>query len=160
MLSPIAPVGSERIHHKVEGRMIRIMLVILAVTMVTAEAVEDGRKLVEMPPEVQATLRLEMMDHLAAINELIGYIGSSELTRAAEVAEERMGVSSMGKHRQSGMGPGRFMPPEMRAFGMAMHQASSRFAKIAEQGDLQASVAALQEVTATCVACHYTYRVR
>jgi len=140
--------------------MLRIILVILAVTTATAEAVEDGRTLVEMPPEVQATLRLEMMDHMAAINELIGYLGSGDLKRVAEVAEKRMGVSSMGKHRQTAMGPGRFMPPEMRAFGMAMHQSSSRLAEIAEQGDLQESVAALQEVTAACVACHYTYRVR
>jgi len=132
--------------------------VLLPVTWADTSA--DTRTQVEMPAETQTLLRLEMMDHMAAVNELLGYLGSGDLDRAAETAEERMGLSSMGKHRATGMGPGRFMPPEMRQIGLGMHTAASEFAKTAAQGDLQASVAALQQVTAACVACHNAYRIR
>jgi hypothetical protein len=142
--------------------MLRIgqIMLFLLLPVAWADSSVDRRTLVEMPAETQALLRLEMMDHMAAINELIGYLGNGDLDSAATAAEERMGLSSMGKHRSKGSGPGRFMPPEMRQIGVSMHMAASEFAKTAAQGDLQPSVAALQQVTAACVACHNAYRVR
>ena len=71
-----------------------------------------------------------------------------------------MGKSSMGKHRESGMGPGRFMPLEMRNIGWNMHEAASRFAAVAAEGDTGAAYTALQQVTGACVACHNAYRTR
>jgi len=143
------------------GLLTSVAVIASAVALtVASETAEDRRELVEVPPEVRIVLGEEMREHLAAVNEVLGYLGGGQLERAAEVAETRMGLSSTGKHRGTGMGPGRFMTPEMRQMGRAMHESATRFAQIATEGDLAASVAAFQTVTAHCVACHNAYRVR
>jgi hypothetical protein len=120
----------------------------------------DTRQLVPMPDQARELMRKDMLDHLSALNEIIGYLASNNLDAAADVAEARMGRSSMGKHRGTGMGPGRFMPLEMRNLGWGMHDAATEFSKLAKQGDLKSAYSELQKVTSSCVACHYSYRTR
>lgn len=120
----------------------------------------DSRQLVSMPEQARRLMQQDMLDHLAALNEVIGYLANGELASAAEVAESRMGKSSMGRHRATGMGPGRFMPLAMRNMGWGMHESASEFSDIAKTGDVKAAYNALQKVTASCVACHFSYRVR
>ena len=120
----------------------------------------DTRQLVTMPDQARILMRKDMLDHLSSLNEIIGYLASNNLSAAAEIAETKMGRSSMGKHRSTGMGPGRFMPLEMRNLGWGMHDAATEFSKIAKQGDLKSAYSALQKVTSSCVACHYSYRTR
>jgi hypothetical protein len=123
---------------------------------------EDTRQMVTMPPISRAVMREDMIDHLGALNEILGLMAADKLKEAGEVAEKRMGRSTMGKHaaRTRGQGPGRFMPPEMHGIGMAGHDAASEFAKVAATGDRTKAIAALQELTSTCVACHASYRTR
>jgi len=120
----------------------------------------DVRQLVSMPDQARELMRKDMLDHLSALNEIIGYLAENNLDAAADIAETRMGKSSMGKHRGTGMGPGRYMPPEMRKLGWGMHDAASRFSQTAKQGDLKGAYSDLQKVTGSCVACHYSYRTR
>jgi len=120
----------------------------------------DARQLVSMPDQARELMRKDMLDHLSALNEIIGYLVSNDLDTAADVAETRMGRSSMGKHRGTGMGPGRFMPLEMRNLGWGMHDAATEFSKIAKKGDLKSAYSAFQKVTSSCVACHFSYRTR
>lgn len=120
----------------------------------------DMRQLVSMPEQARRLMQQDMLDHLAALNEIIGHLATGELVTAAEVAESRMGKSAMGKHRATGMGPGRFMPLAMRNLGWGMHESASEFSRIAKTGDVKAAYNALQKVTASCVACHYSYRTR
>lgn len=120
----------------------------------------DHRQLVSMPDESRQLMRQDMLDHLSALSEITGHIAEGKLDAVAEVAESRMGKSSMGKHRGSGMGPGRYMPPAMRSIGWAMHEAASDLSQAAGEGDLQATYGALTKVTSTCVACHYSFRTR
>lgn len=134
----------------------------------TAEAPESGdsavaadpRQLVTMPAEARELMRTDMLDHLAALNSIIGLLAENDLQSVAEVAETRMGKSSMGKHRASGMGPGRFMTLEMRNIGWGMHEAASELAQAAEKNDSKGAWSALQRVTGACVACHNSYRTR
>jgi hypothetical protein len=121
---------------------------------------DDPRQLVAMPEQARALMRQDMLDHLSTLNEILGHLASNNLAAAAEVAESRMGNSSMGKHRASGMGPGRFMPLEMRNLGWTMHAAASEFANVAKQGDVTAAYTALQHLTSACITCHYSYRTR
>ena len=120
----------------------------------------DSRQLVSMPDQARELMRKDMLVHLSSLNEIIGYLASNNLDTAADVAETTMGRSSMGKHRSTGMGPGRFMPLEMRNLGWGMHDAATEFSKIAKQGNLKSAYSALQKVTSSCVACHYSYRTR
>ncbi len=120
----------------------------------------DNRQLVSMPDETLQLLRQDMLDHLAALNEIIGLLAENKLDAAAELAETRMGKSSMGKHRGTGMGPGRYMPPEMRNLGWGMHESATEFSQVAGEGNSKAAYGALQKLTTSCVACHYSYRTR
>lgn len=125
-------------------------------------ATEDARQLIAMPPIARTVMREDMIDHLGALNEILGLMAADKLKEAGDVAEKRMGRSTMGKHaaRTRGQGPGRFMPPEMHGIGMAGHDAASEFAKVAASGDKARALAALQDLTGTCVACHAAYRTR
>lgn len=132
----------------------------VATDSVDTAATGDTRQLVSMPAEVREIMRTDMLDHLAALNSIIGLLTENDLQAAAEMAESRMGKSSMGKHRATGLGPGRFMTLEMRNIGWSMHEAASELAQAAEQGDSKGAWSALQKVTSACVACHYSYRTR
>lgn len=123
---------------------------------------EDHRTLVTMPAPAQAAQRADMLDHLAALNEILGLAAEGKWAEAADTAEARLGESSMGKYRMAlrGQGPGRFMPDAMRQLGWGMHSAASQFAKTAKEGDPVKSLAALQQVTQACVACHMSFRTR
>lgn len=120
----------------------------------------DSRQLVSMPDQARKLMQEGMMDHLSALNEIIAYLAADNFVDAADVAETRMGMSSMGKHRTTGMGPGRFMPLPMRNIGWSMHEAATEFSQVAKQGDLNSTYSALQKVTSACVACHYSYRTQ
>lgn len=120
----------------------------------------DSRQLVSMPAQTREIMRNDMLDHLSALNEILGYLADNDLDMAADVAESRLGRSAMGRHRASGMGPGRFMPLEMRNIGWGMHEAATEFSQIAKQGDIKSAYGALQNVTTSCVVCHYSYRTR
>lgn len=125
-------------------------------------ALQDARQLVEMPDLPRALMRTDMQDHLMALNEIIGHLAENKLASAGETAEKRMGTSTMGKHAgiARGQGPGRFMPDTMRQMGGNMHDAASEFARLAKTGDQARSLAALQQLTASCVACHMSFRTR
>ena len=120
----------------------------------------DMRQLVTMPAQSRELMRVDMLDHLAVMNELMGLLAENKWAEAGNLVETRMGKSTMGKHRATGMGPGRFMPPEMHSLGINMHIAASEFAELAKKGDTKNAYLALQKVNGACVACHYSYRTR
>ncbi len=124
------------------------------------EAVYDSRKLVIMPEKAKYIVRKNMQANVAALNSIINYLASNDFKSAAEVAESVMGESTMGKHRGSNVAPGRFMPNEMRSLGRNMHKAASEFAEVAEQGDVKNALKYLGKLTNSCVACHYSFRIR
>ncbi len=142
-----------------------ILSLLLPATLVQAQPPappQDQRQLVNMPDLPRNLMRIDMQDHLVALNEIIGYLAENKLAAAGETAEKRMGQSTMGKHAYMarGQGPGRFMPDTMRQMGWNMHDAASEFAKVAKSGDQAKSMAALQQLTSSCVACHMSFRIR
>jgi hypothetical protein len=84
-------------------------------------------------------------------------LAKGNLDKASDIAENRIGMSSLESHNAAHMAP--FMPEGMQNIGTEMHHAASRFAMTASEGDLPRSLAALSKVTEQCVACHMTYRV-
>jgi hypothetical protein len=120
----------------------------------------DSRILATLPEQARKLMRDDMLDHLVALNEIITHLSNNNFKDAAEIAENRMGNSSMGKHRGTGMGPGRYMPIEMRNMGWKMHASASEFSRITIQGNLKNSLDALQKVMATCTTCHFSYRTK
>jgi hypothetical protein len=123
-----------------------------------ARSAEDPRQMVELPQMMQEHMLSNMRDHLAAINEILDHMGNGELDRAADIAESRLGMSSLESHGASHMA--KFMPEGMQRAGTNMHQAASRFALKAQEGEPLSAYRSLAKVTSTCVACHSSYRIR
>jgi hypothetical protein len=121
-------------------------------------AEDDSRELVQFPEMMQQHMMANMRDHLKSINEILSSLGSGDLDTAAQIAEQRLGMSSLGSHNASHMA--KFMPESMRQAGTSMHKAASRFALKAEEGELLPAYKLLSEITSACVACHAAYRIR
>jgi cytochrome c553 len=138
--------------------MKKILAVLVTSLSVNSVASSDTRTLVELPEMMQTHMLSNMRDHLAAINEILVYLGNGELDKAAETAEYRLGMSSLESHGASHMA--RFMPAGMRQAGTTMHRAASQFAITAQEGEVLAAYKALSQVTSACVACHSGYRVK
>ena len=126
-----------------------------------ASADPDPRELVALPPMMQQHMLANMRDHLLAIAEIQEALADGKFDRAADIAENRIGMSSLASHGAAHMAP--YMPQPMQAIGTQMHRAASRFALIAQEasvdGDLARAVNSLSSITRQCIACHASYRI-
>jgi hypothetical protein len=128
-------------------------LVILA----QAAAAEDTRSRVDFPDMMKAHMLGNMRNHLQTVHEIQVALAKGDLEKAGDIAESRLGMSSLVAHDAAHMAP--FMPKAMQEIGTEMHHAASRFAITVKEGDLPRSLEALSKVTEQCVACHMSYRV-
>jgi len=134
-----------------------ILTFLISFTCSNAMAENDARQLVELPEMMQQHMMSNMRDHLVAINEILFHLSRDELDTAADIAEQRLGMSSLDSHGASHMA--KFMPKGMRQAGTSMHKAASRFARKAQEGDALSAYKVLPEITSACVACHSGYRI-
>jgi len=135
-----------------------IALTSLVFTSSISIADDEPRQLVEMPEMMQQHMMSNMRDHLVAINEILTNMANDKLDQAAEIAESRLGMSSLKSHGAKHMA--KFMPKGMQQTGTSMHRAASRFALKAQEGEALPAYIALSEITSACVACHSSYRIR
>ena len=129
------------------------------------QAREDARELVKLPPMMQRHMLANMRDHLKALNAILDALSRGDVTAAAEVAEKRLGLSSMALHGSGHLA--QFMPEGMKAIGLRLHKAASRFVIVAKDAELEPdrkalheTYAALKEITDACIACHDAFRLR
>ena len=134
---------------------------VLVLFTINTAAVGDSRQQVEIPEQMREHMLSNMRNHLLALEAITRKLANEQYDEAAEVAENRLGMSSMESHGASHIA--QYMPEGMRASGTAMHHAASRFSIAAQNaavdGGLNTAFAALSEVMAQCVACHTAYRV-
>jgi antitoxin component HigA of HigAB toxin-antitoxin module len=137
-----------------------VVLTLTAALLALSARADDTRQLVTMPPPMVQHMLANMRDHLAAITEIQRALGAAEYQRAADIAEKRIGMSSLEAHGAAHMAG--FMPQPMQDIGTQMHKAASRFALVAQEtgadGNLARAVSALSTVTEQCAACHAAYR--
>jgi hypothetical protein len=126
---------------------------------------QDSRQMVKLPEIMQKHMLMNMRDHLVALDEILGELAEGNTDRASEIAEKRLGMSSMGLHGAAHLG--KFMPKEMGQLGTQMHHAASRFVVVARNAELEPGIPsqrkvykALQQITEKCNACHQGYRIR
>lgn len=125
----------------------------------------DGREFVRLPEPMQEHMLGNMRDHLVTLNGIIGAVADGKLDAAAKLAEDRLGMSSLGFHDAAHMAP--FMPKPMQDYGTSMHHAASRLAITLQNASVSPSLdtmaevnRGLHEVTTACTACHASYRIR
>jgi hypothetical protein len=103
-----------------------------------------------------------MRDHLLALQEIQEALAAKQEDKAARVAEERLGMTSLQLHGAHEVA--KYMPQGMQDIGSEMHRSASRFAIEAQNagvtGDLRPALAALSKVMGQCVGCHAGYRFK
>jgi hypothetical protein len=122
----------------------------------------DTREFAKFPPELVEHTMANMRDHLLALQEISQALATSEPEKAAKIAEQRLGMSSLPLHGADEVA--KYMPKGMQDAGTEMHRAASRFAIEAQNvgvtGELKPALGALAEVTGACVGCHAGYRLK
>lgn len=120
----------------------------------------DARQAVRLPEPLRSHTLANMRDHLQALGEIQEALSKADFDHAAELAETRLGLSSLQAHGSHEVA--RFMPRAMQDAGTDMHRSASRFATAAKDasvsGDLRPALAALARVNQACVACHAGFR--
>lgn len=138
-----------------------ILAPILTILGLPTSSFADSRQLVEFPEMMRDHMLENMQDHLLALTEIQQHLALEEYEKAATVAENRLGMSSLDGHGASHMA--RFMPAAMQQIGTQMHKAASRFAIIVQESGLEGSTPKIAEglagVMQQFVACHSSYRV-
>lgn len=121
----------------------------------------DSRVLVKFPAMLREHELANMRDHLQTLSQIQAYLAARDFDRAADIAEKRLGMSSLPLHGAHDVAP--YMPKGMQDAGTAMHHAASQFAVATQEAainnDVPAALAALNKVTQACVACHAGYRL-
>jgi len=123
---------------------------------------KDNREFVRFPDALRQHTLANMRDHLFALQEIQDAIGRGQDDAASRIAEQRLGMSSLGLHGAQEVA--KYMPQGMQDAGTEMHHSASRFAIAVQNagvtGDLKPALEALSKVTAACVACHAAYRLQ
>lgn len=139
----------------------RVVLLLL-VSLASLGAVADTRQAIELPAMMRSHMLANMRDHLTVLAEIQAALGAGRYEQAADVAEQRIGMSSLERHGASHMAP--YMPKAMQDIGTNMHRAASRFARVAQEAAVAKeparAIAALAEVTQQCVACHASFKLK
>ncbi len=123
---------------------------------------KDQREFIRFPDALRDHTLANMRDHLLALQEIQEALGRGKEDVAGRIAEQRLGMSSLGLHGAHEVA--KYMPQGMQDVGTAMHRSASRFAIEAQNagvtGDLKPALQALSNVTAACVGCHAAYRLQ
>lgn len=123
---------------------------------------KDTRQLVKYPAPLRLHTLVNMRDHLATMGEIQAALASGSFDKASDVAEQRLGMSSLEAHGAHEVA--KYMPKGMQDAGTAMHHTASQFALVAKDasvtGDLKPVLASLAKLNQTCVACHAAYRLQ
>ena len=97
--------------------MKKLFLISLLAFAGAANAAEDVRILATLPTPAVEVLRDEMRANMLTLNEILVLVAEGKVKEAGLKAEQELGVSSMGRHRNKPFDarPGPHMPPEMHA---------------------------------------------
>jgi len=130
-----------------------------------AEGGGDKRLVVNLPPMMRDHMLANMRDHLKALDDILAALARGDAEAAADLAESRLGMSSMDAHGAAHMAP--MMPVLMQEVGVALHHAASRFAVTVREAETDPPdkgarriYGALREMTAACEGCHASFRLR
>ena len=144
---------------KLSNKLSSIVLLYALIIPVTAM---PGPQMVAVPEFAGKHFRKMMRGHLETVQEITRLLSEHRYGKAAEVAEEGLGMSSADMHFK--MYVGKYLPRDMRAHGEAMHEAATRFARdargAAKEDELDKALASMADLIKHCSACHSAYRIR
>jgi hypothetical protein len=110
-----------------------------------ADPMVDTRQMVYFPKQLRERTLANMRDHLFSLQQIHEALSNLDYDKAAEIAEQRLGMSSLGLHGAHEVA--KYMPQGMQDTGTEMHRSASRFAAAAQEaaatGDIKPALAAL-----------------
>ncbi len=124
-------------------RLVITAVALLTTLVVSRSYAQDARELVKLPEPMQEHMLSNMRDHLASLNEIIGDVSEDKFDRAAKVAEQRLGMSSLPAHDAAHMAP--FFPKPMQDMGTSMHHAGSRLVIVLQNAAITPGAQSIRE---------------
>jgi len=139
----------------------RLLPLLLLIVPALSPADETVRQKVDMPPPAASALREEMLMKLQALHKVEAALAAGNPAEAAPFVERHLGMGAMGQHATlpPEARPGRYLPEAMHSIGRQSHRIGSELADALKAGDRPRIDAGLRDITATCVACHSSYRL-
>jgi len=121
----------------------------------------DSRQLLQMPAPAKNTLRVEMLERMQALQQVIQAIADGKPQDAAKIAKAGIGMGVMMRHskRAPEAIPRNYMPEGMQPLSRQSHMLGDELAEALSTGDRKRIDAKLADVVGNCVACHSLYRV-
>jgi cytochrome c556 len=130
---------------------------LLVGVMLSAAAAADERVPVDLPPMMREHMLANMREHLEVLAQAQGLAAKESWDPAAQLVENRLGMSSLESHGASHMA--QHMPPAMGELGSEMHRAASRLSRVLQEADPMRVLAGFAEVLERCQACHRAFRI-
>jgi cytochrome c556 len=121
----------------------------------------DSRQLLQMPAASKNTLRIEMLERMQALQQVLQAIAEGKPQDAAQVAKAGIGMGVMMRHdkRPADAIPRNYMPEGMKPLSMQSHKLGDELSEALKSGDRKRIDGKLGEVVGNCVACHNLYRI-
>lgn len=140
-------------------------LTISGTLSVTAGEMEDSRTMVKLPSDIERKMLVNMRDHIGALDDIIHAIQAGKYENAEDIAETRLGWSSL--VRRGDQEVANHWAGPMQKMADQMYRSASNFVIVAQNASVEDSkegyqkvMAALGDVTSACRGCHEAYRVR
>lgn len=120
-----------------------------------------ARQLLVMPDTAKNTLRIEMMERLQALQQILQAIAVGTPQDATQVAKAGIGTGVMMRHskRPPEAIPRNYMPEAMLPLSKQSHMLGDELSEALKSGDRKRIDTKLGEVVGNCVACHNLYRI-
>jgi hypothetical protein len=149
----------------IHQRVLAFFITLVFALPVIGEEMNDVRTLVKLPSDIERKMLFNMRDHIRALDDIIHAVQSGEYEDAENIAESRLGWSSL--VRQGDQEVADHWPEPMQAMANQMYDAGSNFVIVAQNASVEDSkeshkkvIAALGQMTSACRGCHEAYRLR
>jgi hypothetical protein len=121
----------------------------------------DTRQLLQMPTPAKNTLRIEMLERLQALQQVIAALADDKPQDAVAIAKSGIGTGVMMRHgnRPPEAIPRNYMPETMMPLSKQSHMLGDELSELLKSGDRKKIDSKLSEVINNCVACHNLYRI-
>jgi cytochrome c556 len=145
------------------GCLIAASLFLASITANVAAA--DARNAVEIPTDIRTTMLSNMRDHIGALDDILAAVDESRFDDAMEIAESRLGWSSL--VRQGDGEVAKHWAKPMQKMADQMYRSATDFSIAAQNASMKEGpgaakqvIGALRKVTAACRACHEAFQVK
>lgn len=121
----------------------------------------NSRQLLDMPAAAKNTLRIEMLERLQALHQIMQANAEGKPQDVAQLAKSAIGTGVMMRHgkRHAEAVPRNFMPEGMLPLSKQSHMLGDELSEALKSGERKRIDAKLSEVTGNCIACHTLYRI-